>query len=59
MKKLALAAVLSVAATNAIAGSLAEPVVEPVVIEQDTGSSSGAWIIPVLLLALIGVAAAS
>ncbi|OSP54634.1 hypothetical protein [Pseudoruegeria sp. SK021] len=59
MKKLALAAVLSVAATNAFAGSMAEPMVEPVIIEQETAGSDGGWIIPVLLLALVGVAAAS
>ena len=60
MKKLALAAVLSVAASHAFAGGLEEPMVEPVpvVIEEDTSSSSGGWIIPVLLLALVGVAAA-
>lgn len=58
MKKLALAAVLAAAASNATAGSLAEPIVEPVIIEEDTGGSSGAWIVPVLLLALIGVAVA-
>jgi hypothetical protein len=59
MKKLALAAALSVAATTAFAGGLEEPIVEPVIIEEDTAGSGGDWIIPVILLALIGAAAAS
>jgi len=60
MKKFALAAVLAAtAASHAFAGSLAEPVVEPVVVEQKTAGSSAAWIIPVLLLALVGVAVAN
>lgn len=59
MKKLALAAVMAAAATTATAGSLEEPVVEPVIIEEDTGTSTGGWIIPVLLLALVGVAVSS
>lgn len=59
MKKLALAAVLSAAATHAFAGGLEEPIVEPVIIEEDTAGSDGGWIIPVLLLALVGVAASS
>lgn len=59
MKKLALAAVVSVAATSAFAGGLEEPVVEPVIIEEDTSGSNASWVIPVVLLALIGAAAAS
>ncbi|WP_193143335.1 MULTISPECIES: hypothetical protein [unclassified Meridianimarinicoccus] len=60
MKKLALAAALAVtASTAAYAGGLDEPVVEPVIIEEDTSGSGGAWVIPVVLLALIGAAAAS
>ena len=58
MKKLALAAALAAAASTASAGSMEEPVVEPVIIEEDTGGSDGGWIIPVLLLALVAVAAA-
>jgi hypothetical protein len=41
MKKLALAAALSVAATGAFAGGMVEPVIEPVVIVEDTSSSAG------------------
>jgi len=59
MKKLALAAALSVAATTAFAGNLEEPVVEPVIIEEDTAGTGAGWIVLVLLAALAAVAAAS
>ncbi len=59
MKKIALAAALSAFASATFAGGLAEPIVEPVIIEQDTSASNAGWVIPVILLALIGAAAAS
>jgi|AntRauMFilla1563_2_1112583.scaffolds.fasta_scaffold61006_1 hypothetical protein len=59
MKKIALAATLSIAATAGFAGGLDEPIVEPVIIEEDTSGSNASWVIPVILLALIGAAAAS
>ena len=60
MKKLALAAALSVAASTAFAGGLAEPVMEPEVVVQETSSSSSAGIlVPVLLLLLVAAAASS
>jgi hypothetical protein len=59
MKKLALAAVLSVAATAAVAGGLAEPVIEPVVIVEETASTSGGLVVPLLLLAVIAAVAAN
>jgi len=60
MKKLALAAVLSaVASTSAFAGGLEEPIVEPVIIEEDTSGTNAGWVVPVVLLALIAVAASS
>jgi len=60
MKKIALAAALSVAAaTTAHAGGLEEPVVEPVIIEEDTSGTNAAWVIPVILIALVAAAAAS
>ena len=48
-------------AGSAHAGGYSEPVIdEPVMIEQGASSSGGAnWVVPVLLLALIGVALAS
>jgi hypothetical protein len=59
MKKIALAAALSAFASSAFAGGLEEPIVEPVIIEEDTSGSNASWVIPVILLALIGAAAAS
>jgi hypothetical protein len=52
------ATVLSLlAATPAVAGGMAEPVMEPAVIEEDTTTSSRAGIIvPILALILIGLA---
>lgn len=59
MKKLFLAATLSVAATTAIAGSLAEPIIEaPVIVEETTSSSSGI-LLPLILLVLVAAAVAS
>ena len=61
MKKLALAAAFSAAATTAFAGNLApapvEPVVEPVTIVEDTASSSAGIIVPILAIILLAAAA--
>ncbi len=60
MKKLALAAALSVTASTAFAGGLAEPIIEPEVVVKETSSSSSAGIlIPVLLLLLVAAAASN
>ena len=58
MKKLALAAALSVAATHAFAGGMAEPVIEaPVIVEETSSSaSSGGAIVPLLLMLVIAAA---
>ncbi|WP_343080376.1 hypothetical protein [Ostreiculturibacter nitratireducens] len=56
MKKLAIAAFASLFATTAFAGGMAEPVVEPEVIVEDTAGTSGGIIVPLLLLALVAVA---
>ena len=55
MKKLVLAAALSVAASTAFAGSLSEPVIEaPVVVEETNASSSSAAVwVPLVLLAIV------
>ncbi len=63
MKKVALAAALSVAATGAYAGGpsggkLSDPVIEPPVIAQETGTSGG-FLVPLILLILIAAAIAS
>ncbi len=60
MKKLVLAATLSVAASTAFAGSMAEPVMEPAVIVEEAASSSSAGIIvPLVLLAVVAAVAAN
>jgi hypothetical protein len=60
MKKIALAAALSVAASTAFAGGLSAPIVEPEVIVEDTsGSSAGGIVVPLILLALIAAVAAN
>lgn len=59
MKKFALAAALSVAATTAFAGGMSEPVMEPEVVEAATSSSSGGIIVPLLLLLVIAAAASN
>mgnify|MGYP000197168181 CR=1 FL=1 len=52
MKKLVLAAAMTVAASSAFAGSLADPIIEaPVVVEEATGSSAGV-LVPILILVL-------
>ncbi len=58
MKKFALAAALSLAATATFAGGYEEPIIEPVIIEEETGTSTGVWI-PLLIFAVIAAAAAS
>ena len=58
MKKLALAAALSLVATGAFAGGVAAPVT-PVVIAEDTSSSAGGVLVPVLALVLIAAAIAA
>ncbi len=60
MKSIALAAALSLAATTAFAGSLAEPVVEAPVAEPEVGSSggsSGQGYIGFALIAILAIAA--
>lgn len=60
MKKFALAAVLSVAASTAFAGGLSDAVIEPEVIIEDTaGSSNGGIIVPIMALLLFAAAASS
>ena len=59
MKKIALAAALSLAATTAFAGGVAEPVAEPEVVKAETSSSSGGILVPLLLLVVVAAAVAS
>ncbi len=55
---LVLIASMSVAASSATAGGMAEPIVEPEVIIEDTASSAGI-LVPLLLLVLVIAAASS
>lgn len=61
MKKIALAAALSLAASNAFAGGMAAPVVEPapVVAETHQSSSAGGLVVPLLLLLVVAAVAAN
>ena len=64
MKKLALAALLSAAATTGFAGSMSEPKGEvmieaPVIVEETKQSSSAGIIVPLVLLALVAAAASN
>lgn len=60
MKKIALATVFSVAATGAFAGGMvAEPVMEPAIVVEESRSASGGFVIPLLLLAVVAAVAAS
>ena len=59
MKKLALAAALSVIASTAFAGNPAPAPVEPVVIVEDTSSSGGGVLVPLLAVILLAAAVAS
>lgn len=57
MKKIALAAALSLAATAAVAGGLSEPIIEPEVIEQSTTGSAAGILVPIFLLLAVAAAA--
>lgn len=59
MKKIALAAALSVAASTAFAGGVAEPTMEPEVVKAATSSSAGGIIVPLLLLLVVAAAVSS
>jgi outer membrane cobalamin receptor len=59
MKKLALAAALSLAATSAFAGGMAEPTMTETVVTAQTSSSAGGIVVPLLLLLVIAAAASN
>lgn len=59
MKKIALATALTFGASVAMAGGLAEPIMEPEVVEAQTSSSAPGIVIPLLLLVVVAAAAAS
>ena len=59
MKKLILSAALSMTAASAFAGGLAEPVMEPTVVEAKTTRSASGIISPLLLLIRVAAAVSS
>ena len=59
MKKIALAAALSLAASTAYAGGVAEPVMTETVVEKPASSSKGGLLIPLLLLLVLAAAASN
>ena len=59
MKKLVIAAALAGFASTASAGNIAEPVVEPVIIEETESGSSGGILLPALLLVLVAATLAA
>jgi len=59
MKKVALAAALSLAATTAFAGGMAEPVMEPEVIVEETATSDAGILVPLLAIVLVAAAVAA
>lgn len=58
MKKFVLAAALTVVASSAFAGSLADPIIEAPVIVEEASSSSAGIIVPLVLLLLVAAAVA-
>jgi len=62
MKKIVLAAAMVSFAGVAFAGGMSEPVMEPTIVTdvvETTAGTSGGVIVPLLILALIGLAASS
>ena len=61
MKKIALAAALTLAASTAFAGGMATPVMEPapVVADVKQSSSAGGLVVPLLLLLVVAAIASS
>ncbi len=57
MKKIALAAAFSLAATSAFAGNLSDPIIEDVVVVEETSSSAGGVLVPLLFLVIAAAAA--
>lgn len=62
MKKFTLAVALTLAASTAFAGGMAQPVVEPapvVAVVKQNSSSAGGIVVPLLLLLVLAAAASS
>ncbi|MEL7345016.1 MAG: tail fiber domain-containing protein [Pseudomonadota bacterium] len=61
MKRILLSATISIALVSgqAHAGGMAEPMMEPEVIVEEAAASSGGFVVPLILLALVALAIAS
>ena len=59
MKKIALAAAFSLAASTAFAGNLSDPIIEEDVVIADTASSSGGILVPLLFLVIAAAVASN
>ena len=59
MKKIALAAAFSLAASTAFAGNLSDPIVEDPVIIEETSSSAGGILVPLLFLVIAAAVASN
>jgi hypothetical protein len=56
---IASAAIAGVLTAPALAGGMAEPVMEPeIIVEESTGTGSG-WVVPLILIAIIAAVASS
>jgi hypothetical protein len=58
MKKIALAAALTLAATSVFAGSVDTVMMDPVVVEEAASSSAGGVLLPLIALLLLWAALA-
>ena len=58
-KTLCVVAMLTVFAGPTLAGGMAEPLMEPEVLVEETAAGSGGIVIPLLLLAIIAAVASS
>ena len=57
MKKIALAAALSVSASTAFAGNMEAPMMEaPIIVEEAAAGSSAGIVVPLLILAVVAAA---
>jgi len=60
MKKVVCAmAAAAVISQPALAGGMAEPVMEPEVIAESTTGTGGGWVVPLILIAVIAAVASS
>jgi hypothetical protein len=56
---LASAAIAGIATLPAFAGGMAEPVMEPEIIVEESTGTGGGWVVPLVLLAVVAAVASS